>query len=305
MSDWTHKNLEDVSDLFYAFHAVGLKLTKISGHVSSNGESVFLDSSSRDLHLSTKVTDPIELYQKSVATPRYFGLTVSDKILEDLVQEFFIRRKEINLVELMSLFPDFDSIIPQLKLEKVKILLPEVVDKYGKDKALSVKLNPAETDEESSVYASKNNKVTFKKDAAEVVLAWAFELLAEKGDYEWEAIRKGFLGFGVSSVIKQNAGHPFSIYLKPSGGIKKLKLLDPHAEEDEQEMNHESGAIFGLVNLMLRKKFRKNSTVEVPKEGLDYLTLLGFSRDKVEFKLTPGFFDLTLFEKDPSQATDI
>lgn len=102
----------------------------------------------------------------------------------------------------MSLFPDFDGIIEQMKLEKVKMLLPDVVDKYGKDKSLSVKLSPVETDDEAIQYVSKNNKFTFKKDAAEVVLAWAFELLAEKDDQKWEAVRKGYLGFGVSSVLK-------------------------------------------------------------------------------------------------------
>lgn len=59
LSDWTHKGLNETSDIFYALHAVGLKLTKISGHVHSDGNSVFLDSSSRDLHLSTQVSDPI------------------------------------------------------------------------------------------------------------------------------------------------------------------------------------------------------------------------------------------------------
>lgn len=135
MSDWTHLNLMNVSDFFYAIHAFGLKLTKISGHMHSNGESVFLDSSSRDLHLSTQVTDSIETYSKlEQKGPKYIGFTVSDKILDDLAQEFLVRRKEINLNELMALFPDFDNIVSQMKLEKVKILLPDVVDKYGKDK---------------------------------------------------------------------------------------------------------------------------------------------------------------------------
>lgn len=53
LSDWTHKNLEGASDIFYAIHAVGLKLARISGSISSNGKSLSLDSSSRDLHLST------------------------------------------------------------------------------------------------------------------------------------------------------------------------------------------------------------------------------------------------------------
>lgn len=65
-------------------------------------------------------------------------------------------------------------------------------------------------------------------------------------------------------------------------------------------MTHESGAIFGLVNLMLKKKLKRNTTVEVPPEYLDYLSFVGLSRDKVEVKLSPGFFDLTFFEKDPS-----
>ena len=32
---------------------------------------------------------------------------------------------------------------------------------------------------------------------------------------------------------------------------------------------------------------------------MEYLSLFGFSKDKVQVKLSPGFADLTFFEKDP------
>lgn len=48
------------------------------------------------------------------------------------------------------------------------------------------------------------------------------------------------------------------IITKPTAGLKKIKLFDPfEQDEDEREMVNEAGAIFGLVNLMIRNHFEK------------------------------------------------
>jgi len=44
-------------------------------------------------------------------------------------------------------------------------------------------------------------------------------------------------------------------------------LFDPNAEdEDEMEMTNESGALFGLVNLMIRNKLPKELDIPIPLE---------------------------------------
>lgn len=55
---------------------------------------------------------------------------MTDKFFDDLIQEFFVRRKEINVAELMSLFPDFDGVVKEFTLDKIKILLPDVFEQY-------------------------------------------------------------------------------------------------------------------------------------------------------------------------------
>lgn len=181
---------------------------------------------------------------------------MSDKVLSDLLQEFHLRRREINVVELMSLFPDFDDIIPQLKLDKLKLLIPDVHDKYGGNSAISIKVNPATSsnDEEALTFLKKNNKFVFKKDALDLSVAMAFELLVQNENKEWDVIRTGYMAFGGSATIKQDPKEKTLLTItKPSAGFKKLKLFDPLIEdEEEMEMVNEAGAIFGLVNLMLR-----------------------------------------------------
>lgn len=49
----------------------------------------------------------------------------------------------------------------------------------------------------------------------------------------------------------------YTIKISPTGmGIKKLVLIDPELDEDDEdrELTHESSAILGLVNLILKKK---------------------------------------------------
>jgi hypothetical protein len=90
----------------------------------SNGKSIFLESSSTDLHFST-VSENYQLYEKhKFAEPRYFGISLSDKILNDLVQEFHARRRQLNLQEFLSLFPDYKEFVEEMTLGKLHFLLP-------------------------------------------------------------------------------------------------------------------------------------------------------------------------------------
>lgn len=213
---------------------------------------------------------------------------MSDKIIDDLLKEFYLRRREINVVELMSLFPDFDDIIPQMKLEKLKLLLPDVHDQYGGDKAISVRLNPASSsnDEEAPNFLKKSNKFVFKKDAVELSIAMAFELLVENENKEWDVIRTGYMSVGGGATIKRDPKSKSTfIITKPNAGFKKFQMFDPSIEdEEEREMVNEAGAIFGLVNLMVRQKLQKEYIIDLPLELLPQ-----FNPNEFHFSITPGF----------------
>lgn len=82
LADWTHLNLANVKDSFYALHFIGFALTQVAGRMHTNGKSVFMEYSSRDLHFSTKEKDPIDVYAKlPIKEERYLALTLSDTFL--------------------------------------------------------------------------------------------------------------------------------------------------------------------------------------------------------------------------------
>lgn len=58
--------------------------------------------------------------------------------------------------------------------------MPDIVHKYGNDGTLSVNLHPSKSsnDEEALAFLKKANYVTFKKDALDASIAFAFELIA-------------------------------------------------------------------------------------------------------------------------------
>lgn len=70
------------SDSFFAIHFATFVLTQISGKMHTNGKSVFLEYSSRDLHFSTKESNPLDVYSKlPIKEERYLALTLSDTFL--------------------------------------------------------------------------------------------------------------------------------------------------------------------------------------------------------------------------------
>ena len=144
LSDWTHLNLDGTTEVFYALHLLTYIGTRIAGAFHTNGESVFLEYSSRDMHFSTKESDPVLNYESipKQDTPRYFGFSLNDKFVHEFVVEFFERRKQINVYEFMQLFPDFNNIVSEMTIDKVKILFPEIDDLYPSSSPLSIVLNP-------------------------------------------------------------------------------------------------------------------------------------------------------------------
>lgn len=90
------------------------------------------------------------------------------------------------------------------KLGHLEMLLPEVVEEYGKDSNITLILFPENPFEEYKDYVSTANKVVFKKDTIEFLIAADFDIAIEQANGEYKAIRRGYLGFGGTVQIKQN-----------------------------------------------------------------------------------------------------
>ena len=142
LTTWPHLNLEGTKGVFYGLQTISFILAEIAGRMHTNGESLYLEYSSRDMHFSTKHSDAKDVYAKlDKGKTKYLGVALSDTFLLDFFLEFFDRKKEINVVELMSLFPDFDHLVPHAKAQYLQMLLPEIPEKYGDDARLSLLLS--------------------------------------------------------------------------------------------------------------------------------------------------------------------
>ena len=116
---------------------------------------------------------------------------MNDKILEDLLMEFFLRRQEFNLLELLTLFPDFDPVTEQMNLNQLEMLLPDVVAEYGADKRVSVLVNSQRVFENDEFLndVKTSIKTNFKKDTLEMMSSTAIELIVEKTPNKWVSVR--------------------------------------------------------------------------------------------------------------------
>ena len=220
-------------------------------------------------------------------------------MLGEFLQEFHQRRNEINLYELMSLFPDFDKYRGMMKLDTVKHVLIGPTEKYGPNAKLSVRLNPKESsnDKETLEFLEKNNKVVFKKDVIDISIALSLELLAENKQGEWEVFRTGYAQFGASSNITYKREHTVDrfVFSKLTVGFRKLKLFDPEIEDEEdKEMSNEAGAIFGVANLGLKSLIPKDLVLETP-----FYYVPELSPDHIHFNVWPGFVYLGYTEFEP------
>lgn len=76
------------------------------------------------------------------------------------------------------------------------MLLPDIVDTYGKEADISLLLNPHDAPEEFSEYVQKSFKIVFSKDQIEIFAAAYFDLLIKDQEGNWNKVRSGYLGFG-------------------------------------------------------------------------------------------------------------
>ncbi|CDW90574.1 UNKNOWN [Stylonychia lemnae] len=299
LSDWTHLNLNGSSDIFYAIHLLSYIGTRIAGAFHTDGRSVFLEYSARDMHFSTRHSDPVENYSKlpKSETPRFLGLSLNDKFLQEFFLEFLERRKEINVLEFIQLFPDFDTVSKEMKVGQLLPLFPSLEDKYSKDDFFSLMINPIKQLEDGVEYANKNIKFQFKKDQIEILIPLIFDIVVHHNE-AWDIFRQGFLGFGLSATLKQQEDKPLKFSFKANAGIKKLVLIDQSVEDpDDQNMEHESGAIVGLANLFLRKQL-KPQTVEAPLHLAEIYPQFDVKTiaEQIKARIIPGFLDVTVGE---------
>lgn len=80
------------------------------------------------MHFSTIPSDAKETYDKTKLGPRYVGGSWSDKMFDDFLHEFLRRRKILDLRKFLGLFPDFDGIIPMMKMGTLEMLMPELAE---------------------------------------------------------------------------------------------------------------------------------------------------------------------------------
>ena len=119
VTEWTHKSevFKNTTRAAAIAQFPSITLAKISGVAFTNGNSIFLEYSAKDIHFSSKDASATTYYQKlDIKKQKYVGVTLNDKVLEDLLMEFFLRRQEFNLLELLALFPDFDAVTEQMNL---------------------------------------------------------------------------------------------------------------------------------------------------------------------------------------------
>ena len=94
---WTHlsKVLNLTQSQTKGFHWIAITWAKVAGSFFTNGESIFVEHSAKDIHFSGKNTPATTYYQKlDTKTPKYAGFTLNDKIVQDFLMEFHERREE-------------------------------------------------------------------------------------------------------------------------------------------------------------------------------------------------------------------
>lgn len=131
-------------------------------------------------------------------------------------------------------------------MKSIKELFVDLHEEYGDKKLINVFLNTDDENDEAKEQLDAGNKVTFKKDAAEFLVATSLNLDVENGN-EWQMVRKGYVALRLNVQAKMQ-GLQKLVY-KMEGGIKNIRLLN--TEDEEQDV--EEGAIKGIINLMLKK----------------------------------------------------
>ncbi|CDW91643.1 UNKNOWN [Stylonychia lemnae] len=297
LTGWTHFQLWETSAEFYVLHLATQFGLRLCNAFYTNGQSVFLEQSGASLRNFTTRLEQVNQYSKLPSSdPRYFSITLNDKFLLDFFEAFLGPEKQINVATFLSNFNTLKQYVEMMKVDKLLMLFPTLADRYNKNDSISIMISPEDTLQEGVDYAKKNIKIVFKKDSADILLPIVFNLIVNQSD-SWDIFRKGYVGLGLGSTLKQLEDKPLKFSMKANAGIKKIVLIDNKAEDEEdQNMEHEAGAILGLVNLFLKKQF-KAQTVEAPLHLLEkFNSFVDIEKiaSLTKIKLIPGYLDASI-----------
>jgi len=109
----------------------------------------------------------------------YLGYVVSDAFLTYFVSQMTGLLEDINVAQVMKQFPQTETFPDMMTVDKLKQIMPDVADRYDDKRPITARFNPSnliDSDEEVKTFLSKNNKITFKKDALDFNIAIALEL---------------------------------------------------------------------------------------------------------------------------------
>jgi hypothetical protein len=102
-----------------------------------------LDLSSSDLKLSGESSNARELYSSLLeAKNKYLGFSIHQSILNDLLNQVFVRLHDFDTYRLWDALPENDYDLSGLKLGQVEIFIPELLDEYPFDKLVQLRVNP-------------------------------------------------------------------------------------------------------------------------------------------------------------------
>lgn len=177
---------------------------KVAGSIIASEQSILLDYSARDLHLSTNNRTSVDVYGQIPTSSRYVGLTLSDVIIDDLLHEFFIRRRKLDVRKFLFLFEDFRHETRRFTLGEVAELFSDLEELYGPDTKMNFILNPKEVDDETLEMLTTFNKMTFSKDSFEAQIAFAFVINLESNDGNMTQfpVRKGSIALKMGGNVK-------------------------------------------------------------------------------------------------------
>jgi hypothetical protein len=163
-----------------------------------------------------------------------------------------------------------------MTVEKIKQIMPEVADRYKANRPITIRFNPVNLVEQEDVkkFLEANNKFTFKKDALEMLLAIGLELQVQEENGNWVPFRAGHFSFGAGATVTQRKNESeHELYInKVNVGIRKITMIDPTVEDEEERVKEdESGAILGLVNLLIKQNIPKDLPITLPTTKLPEL----------------------------------
>ncbi|CDW91117.1 UNKNOWN [Stylonychia lemnae] len=312
LSDWTNNHLNDYSSQqFYALHLLAYVFTRIAGKFHTNGQSCFIDFSTSDVHLTKLKSDSIQNFYSDlpVQMPRFFGIIISDKFIEEFVKEHINRRKRMNVLEYIELFPEFDQYSKRMKVEEASDIFPNLLNTYLPKKRFSLELNPKDLLQEGLQYSLQNTFIKFGQDEINMQIPFIFDILVGKTLFSWDRIAKGYLGIGGLSKIKQCDEGTLKFNVESNVRIQKLVIQNISTS---QNMVEEEATIFALGNLLLKQLLAPPLSYEFPlflEEDQVQFDIERLVERKIKAKFIPGFFELKVnpidFSKIPQEGLNL